>query len=61
MKKRIVTQLDYCQYLMVSQTNYTLTHYADHHPQGITHDRINRYLRRDKLTPALVWKRLPHL
>lgn len=58
MKKRIVTQLDYCQYLMVSQTNYTLTHYADHHPQGITHDRINRYLRGDKLTPALVWKQV---
>lgn len=58
MKKRIVTRLDYCQYLMVSQTNDTLTYYADHHPEGITHDHINRYLRGDKLTPALVWEQV---
>lgn len=58
MKKHPITRLDYCQYLMVSQTNDTLTYYADHHPESITHDRINRYLRRDKLTPALVWEQV---
>ena len=24
------TRLDYCQYLLSSPTNYTLTHFADH-------------------------------
>jgi hypothetical protein len=28
-KKRI-SRLDYCQYLLSAQTNYTLTNYADH-------------------------------
>jgi hypothetical protein len=48
------TRLHYCQYLLVSQTNYTLTNYADHH-DTFSHDALNRYLRRDKLTSALVW------
>ena len=55
MKKPKVTRLDYCQYLMVSQINYTITNYADHHPENISHDRINRYLKGDKLKPRLVW------
>jgi len=29
-KKEKVTRLDYCQYLLVSQTNYTLTNFAEH-------------------------------
>lgn len=49
------TRLDYCQYLLVSQTNYTLTNYADHH-ESFSHDGLNRYLRRDKLTAHLVWE-----
>src|SRR2546429_6763001 len=32
-----VTRLDYCQYLLVSQINYTLTHFADHCAQ-YSHD-----------------------
>lgn len=56
MKSKPITRLDYCQYLMVSQTNYTLTYYADHHPNKISHDTINRYLKDDKLTPKLVWE-----
>jgi hypothetical protein len=28
--KNTVTRLDYCQYLFVSQINYTLTNFADH-------------------------------
>lgn len=43
---------------MVSQTNYTLTYYADHHPKNLSHDSINRYLRQDKLTPKLVWEKV---
>jgi hypothetical protein len=39
-----VTRLDYCQYLLVSQINDTLTNFADHCAQ-CSHDAINRYLR----------------
>jgi len=50
-----ISRLDYCQYLLVSQTNYTITNFADH-TQKISHDQINRYLAKDKLTPRLVWE-----
>ena len=53
-KKKPVTRLDYCQYLLVSQINYTLTNFADHSEQ-FSHDAINRYLRGERLTPRLVW------
>lgn len=46
--------LDYCQYLLSSQTNYTITNLANH-IQGISHDTINRYLTIEKLTPKLIW------
>lgn len=50
-----VSRLDYCQYLLVSQINYTLTNYADH-TEKFAHDAINRFLRREKFTPRLVWE-----
>jgi hypothetical protein len=53
--KTPVTRLDYCQYLLVSQLNYTLTNFADHCAQ-CSHDAINRYLRGEKVTPRLVWE-----
>jgi hypothetical protein len=49
------TKLNYCQYLLSSQINYTLTNLADH-LETISHDRINRYLRRERLTPRLLWE-----
>jgi hypothetical protein len=49
------TRLDYCQYLVSSQINYTLTNFADH-PSRFSHDQLNRFLRDDKLTPHLVWE-----
>jgi hypothetical protein len=49
-----ITRLDYCQFLLSSQINYTLTYFADHH-QGFSHDLINQYLRREKMTPRLLW------
>ena len=49
-----VTRLDYCQYLLVSQINYTLTNFADH-CEAFSHDAINRYLRGERITPRLVW------
>jgi hypothetical protein len=50
-----VTRLDYCQFLLVSQTNYTLTYFADHSP-GFSHDAVKRYLEQDKLTARMVWE-----
>ena len=49
------TRLDYCQYLLSSQINYTLTNFADH-SRKFSHDQLNRHLRDDKLTPQLVWE-----
>jgi hypothetical protein len=53
--KTSVTRLDYCQYLLVSQINYTLTNFADH-CEKFSHDAINRYLRGERITPRLVWE-----
>jgi hypothetical protein len=53
--KEPVTRLDYCQYLLVTQINYTLTYFADH-CEKFSHDAINRYLRGEKITPRLVWE-----
>lgn len=50
-----VTRLDYCQFLLSSQINYTLTYFAEHSDK-YSHDEVNRYLRNDKLTPHLVWE-----
>ncbi|NDJ25582.1 transposase, partial [Nostoc sp. B(2019)] len=48
------TKLNYCQYLLSSQINYTLTNLAEH-LERISHDKINRYLKNEKLTPRLLW------
>ncbi|MGK7899553.1 MAG: hypothetical protein AB4372_39555 [Xenococcus sp. (in: cyanobacteria)] len=39
-----VTRLEYGQYLLVTQINYTLTNFADHSSKFI-HDKINRFLK----------------
>ncbi len=49
-----VTRLDYCQYLLSSQINYTLTNFADHSEQ-FSHDKINRYMAGERIAPRLVW------
>jgi len=54
-KTEKVTRPDYCQYLSVSQTNCTLTNFAEH-CERFSHDMINRYLAGDKITPAFVWE-----
>ena len=48
---------DYCQYLLSSKTNYTLTNLAEH-LQKFSHDTINRYLRNEQLTPSLLWQNI---
>lgn len=50
-----MTILDYCQFLLISQINYTLTYFANHH-QSFSHDSINRYLKEEKITPRLLWE-----
>jgi hypothetical protein len=47
------TKLDYCQYLLSSQINYTITNLAEH-LENISHDKINYYLKKEKLTPRLL-------
>jgi hypothetical protein len=49
-----MTCLDYCQYLLATQINYTLTNFADH-SNKFSHDKINRFLRGEKITPRLIW------
>ncbi len=51
------SQLDYCQYLLSSQTNYTLTNLSKH-LQDFSHDTINRYLKKEKFTPTSLWQNL---
>jgi hypothetical protein len=49
------TRVDYCQFLLSSQINYTLTYHAEHHAH-FSHDAIKRYLQDEKLTARLVWE-----
>lgn len=49
------TRLDYCQYLLSTQTNSTLTNYANH-ASNVSHDAINRYLRKEKMTAQIIWE-----
>ena len=51
----MVNRIDYCQFLLSSHTNFTMTHFADH-SQGFSHDAVNRLLRRDKLTGRILWE-----
>jgi hypothetical protein len=54
------TKLDYCQYLLSSQINYTLTNMAEH-LKSWSHDTINRYLKGEKLTPRLLFEQVEPL
>ena len=48
-------RLDYCQFLLSSQINYTQTYLAEH-SEHYSHDSMNRFLRLDRLTPSLLWR-----
>jgi hypothetical protein len=45
----------YGQYLLSCQTNYTQTHFANH-VEGLSHDRVNRYLAGAAVTPRTLWE-----
>jgi hypothetical protein len=49
------SRVDYCQFLMSSQVNFTLTHYAEHHAH-FSHDALNRYLNGDRITSRIIWE-----
>jgi len=55
MKSEKFQQIDYCQFLLASQINYTQTYFADH-SEDWSHDQINRYLRGEQITPRQVWE-----
>jgi Transposase DDE domain len=50
-----ITRLDYCQFLLSSQINYTLTYFAEH-TERFSHDTANRYLCGEKITAQMVWE-----
>lgn len=50
-----ISRLSYCQYLLSSQINYTLTNCAEH-MNSASHDALNRYLKNEKLTSRMVWE-----
>jgi len=54
------SKLDYCQYLLSTQINYTLTYLAEHNSH-FSHDTINRYLRKENLSPSLLWDNVKQL
>ncbi|NES67160.1 MAG: hypothetical protein F6K24_18850 [Okeania sp. SIO2D1] len=47
--------IKYCQYLISTQNNYTLTNLADH-LEEISHDQINRYLKNIDLGTENLWQ-----
>ena len=47
--------VDYCQYLLKSHTNFTVTNLANH-LENISHDTINRYLRTESLNSEDLWR-----
>jgi len=51
----VPTRLDYCQYLLSTQTNFTITNYANH-VLKFSHDSINRYLIKEKMTARIIWE-----
>lgn len=51
------SKLDYCQYLLSSQLNFTLTHLADH-LEEFSHDTLNRYLSKTEMRPRHLWEKV---
>jgi hypothetical protein len=47
-------RLDYCQFLLSSQINYTMTYLAAH-TAAFSHDAVTRYLAGDRVTPRDLW------
>ena len=52
--------VDYCQYLLKSHTNFTITNLANH-LENISHDKINRYLRTEFLNSEDLWRNVEEM
>lgn len=52
-----MNRVDYCQFLASSHTNFTMTYFADH-VSGLSHDAVNRFLRKHKMTGKIVWEHI---
>jgi hypothetical protein len=48
-------QLSYCQFLLSSPFNYTQTYLADH-VAGLSHDKVNRLLKKLDIGPQQLWE-----
>ena len=53
--KERFTVLDYCQYLISSQINYTFTNLAEH-LQKWSHDTLRRRLKNERITGRMLWE-----
>lgn len=54
-----ITRVDYCQFLLSAQINYTLTDFAKYVEEW-SHDMINRFLRGECISPRVVWENVCH-
>ena len=54
-RPRSVNRLDYGQFLLSSQINYTQTYLGEHH-ESIGHDAVNRWMKKERFTSALLWE-----
>ena len=53
--QRRVTRLDYCQFLLRTALNYTLTYFGEH-SERFGHDAINRYRAGERITAGMGWE-----
>ena len=56
----MVTKRQYVEYLISTPVNYTCSNLAKH-LEGVSHDAVTDYLRRDKLTARHLWDLARHL
>lgn len=50
-----MNRTDYCNFLISSHINFTNTYLADH-VKGLSHDTVNRYLRKEEMTSNVIWE-----
>jgi hypothetical protein len=50
-----MTRLDYCQFVLSTPLNYTMTYFAKH-SEAFGHAVINRYMAGDRITPRMLWE-----
>ena len=51
----MITKQKYVEYLISTPINYTCTNLAEH-LEGISHDVISNYLKRERLTARHLWE-----